>query len=339
MDYFAYPLLLLLLPLAPLAAWWWWRQNRGAVRFSDTALLADLPAGRSRLARWAGAAFRGAALLFLILALAGPRWPIASRITTEGIAIEMVLDVSGSMAELDFSWQGRPIGRLEALKNAFRLFVGGGDGPGNEHFDGRPQDLIGLVTFASWPESACPPTLSHSVLLKLLDAEQPRRIPTESRTNIGDALAWGLQRLEKTSPKRKVMILLTDGEHNIPPPALTPRQAAQLAANLRIPVYVIDAGGEGSAETEEGKSRAEIRASAEKTLRSVAAISGGRYFRASDATELLNVYREIDALERDHIRSFLYRHYRDDFMWFGLTSFVFLLSITFLEQTLWRRLP
>src|SRR5262249_27995493 len=110
MDYFANPLCLVLLPLAPLAVWWWRRQNRGAVRFSDTGLLAELPAGRSRVAQWAGAAFRGAALVFLVLALAGPRWPAASRIKTEGIAIEMVPHVRGSMAQLGFSRPGQATG-------------------------------------------------------------------------------------------------------------------------------------------------------------------------------------------------------------------------------------
>src|SRR5262249_41518402 len=148
-----------------------------------------------------------------------------------------------------------------------------------------------------------------------------------------------LQGLGKTRKQRQVMILLSDGEHNVPAPALTPRQAAQLAANLRIPIYVIDAGGEGSAEPQEGKSQAEIRAGAEKTLQSVAALSGGHYFRANDTAALLKVYREIDGLEREKIRSFLYRLYREDFAWYGLASFVLLVGVSLLEQTLWRRLP
>src|SRR5262249_26551214 len=158
-----------------------------------------------------------------------------------------------SMAEPDFDWQGRPINRLDAAKRVFRLFVAGGEGPDGQHLEGRSGDLIGLVTFATWPESLCPLTLSHSVLLRMLDEEEgrgvrPRTVPTESRTNIGDAIAWGLHRLDKAATARKIIVLLSDGEHNVPPPALTPRQAAQLAANKRVPVYAIDAGGEHDVE-------------------------------------------------------------------------------------------
>jgi len=112
------------------------------------------------------------------------------------------------MATPDFTWEGKSISRLEAVKRAFRLFVEGDKQPG-EHalLEGRPNDLVGLVTFARWPQTSCPLTLSHSVLLRLLDAEKPRSTPTESETNIGDAIAWGLVRLEKTNAKRKVMIL------------------------------------------------------------------------------------------------------------------------------------
>jgi hypothetical protein len=186
---------------------------------------------------------RAAGLVLLIVALAGPRWPdLHTRIATQGIAIVMVVDVSGSMAEADFTWGDERITRLEAAKRAFTLFVAGGEGLDGEHFEGRPDDLIGLVTFATRPESSCPLTLSHSALLRILATQEPRTLPTESQTNIGDAIAWGIQRLESDRSRRKVMILLTDGEHNVPPPALKPRQAAQMAASLGVPIYALDAG-------------------------------------------------------------------------------------------------
>jgi Ca-activated chloride channel family protein len=346
---FAHPWLLLLLPIGALLIWVWSRRRRPAIRFPDSSLFVDLPAGRVRWARWLGIGFRAAGLLLLLVALAGPRWPDqSSRITVEGIAIEMVVDASGSMATPDFSWEGKPISRLEAVKKAFRLFVEG-DKQGNEQalLEGRPNDLIGLVTFARWPQTTCPATLSHSVLLRLLDAEKPRSTPTESETNIGDAIAWGLVRLEKNHAKRKVMILLSDGEHNVPPPALTPRQAAQLAANQGIPIYVIDAGGvtgtlEGrEANSGEGdkESLKQIRASAESSLKSVAQITGGRHFKAGDTESLLQVYREIDQMERQEARSFLYRRYFEGYGMLGLASFGFLSMIGLLELTVLRRAP
>src|SRR5262249_15533543 len=155
--------------------WWWLRRRGSALRFPAIGALKGLPVGRGRIARWTGAGMRAAALVALALAVAGPRWPdIHSRIETEGIAIAMLVGVSGSMAETDFDWQGMRISRLDAAKRAFALFVAGGDGPDKGHLDGRPSDLIGVVTFATRPETLCPLTLSHSVLLRLLDEEKPR---------------------------------------------------------------------------------------------------------------------------------------------------------------------
>src|SRR5438445_4181551 len=189
---FSQPAFLLLLPIVGLLLWRWYRRRQPAVRYPDTGLLSELPAGRARLARIAGIGFRAAGLIFLILALAGPRWPDrGSRIATEGIAIEMVVDASGSMATADFNWQGQTITRLEAVKKAFRLFVEGGEAAPPRgltppaqgvHLEGRPNDLIGLVTFARWPKTTCPLTLSHSVLVRLMEAEKPRTIPTESES-------------------------------------------------------------------------------------------------------------------------------------------------------------
>jgi Ca-activated chloride channel family protein len=346
---FAQPWLLILLPIGALVMWVWSRRRRPAVRFPDTSLLANLPPGRVRWARWLGIGFRAAGLLLLLIALAGPRWPDqSSRISAEGIAIEMVVDASGSMATPDFTWEGKPISRLEAVKRAFRLFVEGDKQPSEQTLlEGRPNDLIGLVTFARWPQTTCPLTLSHSVLLRLLDAEKPRSTPTESETNIGDAIAWGLVRLEKTNAKRKVMILLSDGEHNVPPPALTPRQAAQLAANQGIPIYVIDAGGvtgipEGpitQSNEVDKESAKRIRASAESTMKSIAQITGGRHFKAGDTETLLEVYREIDRMERQEARSFLYRRYFEGYSLLGLASFGFLAMIGLLELTVLRKAP
>src|SRR4051794_20133849 len=120
MFHFSAPGYLLLLPLLPLLLWWWWRRRRPAVRHPAAHLLVALPSRRARLARFAGLLLRGLALLCLVLALAGPRWPdLHTRIATEGIALMMVVDVSGSMASRDFEDGQVPISRLEAVKNAF----------------------------------------------------------------------------------------------------------------------------------------------------------------------------------------------------------------------------
>ena len=242
----------------------------------------------------------------------------------------MLLDASGSMAEPFGEWQGEPVSRLDAVKKTFHVFVEGGAGPTGEPLEGRPTDLIGLVAFARRPDTVCPLTLSHSVLLRLLDDEQPRP-PGESETNISDAIVIGLDRLKSAGTRRKVLVLLSDGEHNVPHPESewTPRQAAQIAANLRIPIYAIDAGGD----------TAEVDAAAgKKTLQSVAEITRGKYFEARDTNALVSVCREIDALERAEIQSFQYREY-DVFAWLGLGALTMLASVQVLELTAWRKLP
>ncbi|HMF10813.1 MAG TPA: BatA domain-containing protein, partial [Gemmataceae bacterium] len=139
---FANPVFLTLLLVVPPLVWRWLRRRRSALRYPDTGWLSGLPAGRSLWAARCGAALRGAALACLVVALAGPRWPDrGSRIPTEGIAIQMVVDASPSMGERDFDWSGLPLTRLEAAQKAFRLFVAGNsDITGNDEprFEGRP---------------------------------------------------------------------------------------------------------------------------------------------------------------------------------------------------------
>lgn len=348
---FAYPWSLLFLMAVPPIVWYWLKRPRRALRYPDLSGFAALPPGRSRIARWGGAALRGGALALVILALAGPRVPDQrTRIPTEGVALEMVVDVSGSMATRDFTWDGKPISRLDAAKRAFRWFVAGGNVPSGETLTGRPSDLIGLVEFATWPDSVCPLTLSHSVLLRLLEEARPRSVPGESETNLSDALALGLHRLQNVPSKRKVLILITDGEHNVPKTQSewTPLQAAQIAANLQIPIYTIDAGSESGVDEDapgerrtpgDLEARTQVRARAESTLRSVAAITHGRYFQARDTDALIQACQDIDRLEKEEIESFQYRRYFEGFTILGLLAFGLLMLMQLLEMTLWRRVP
>jgi Ca-activated chloride channel family protein len=151
-------------------------------------------------------------LTALVLALAGPRWPDpGSRIPTEGVALAVVLDVSASMAEEDFAWDEAKVSRLEGARRAIRLFVAGGGAAGGA-LTGRPDDLVALVTFATRPETACPLTLDHAALLKVLDAQEPRTASGEATTNPGDALAWALVVLQQAPARSKAVLFFTDGE-------------------------------------------------------------------------------------------------------------------------------
>lgn len=271
---------------------------------------------------------RGVGLTALVLALAGARWPDrGSRLTTEGIALAMVLDRSKSMDTPDFQWDGTLITRLEGVKKVFRLFVEGGSAPDGTHLPGRPQDLISLVVYATYPETACPLTLDHQALLKIADGVQSPALDAQS--NPGDALAWALIALNKAPVKRKVIVLLTDGESNVTTAAALPRQAAQLAGNLKIPIYAIDANPENSDEAQRER----------KTLEELAEISQGRCFHAASGEELAAVCAQIDQLERSRIEGFEYSKYYDGFAWLGLIALSCWMGMVCLESTRWRKLP
>jgi len=336
MPSFSHPYFLLFLFLVPPLLVHYQRRGRAKLLYSDIQLVTGLPKGRSDRARWGGLLLRALGLVSLIVALAGPRWPDSgTRVPTEGIAIAIVLDVSASMNDRDFIWQNQIITRLEAVKKVFHLFVQGGEGPDGGKILPRPQDLISLVTFGTRPDTACPLTLDHQALLKILDAQEARTLATEATTNPGDAIAWALSSLRKAHPTRKVLILLTDGESNVPPPALTPRQSAQLAGNLDIPIYAIGAGNEFAETTKDGGTAEKAR----KSLEEVARISKGQFFLATDGKGLADAFDQIDKMERTRILSFQYRHYHEGFAGFAVMALISLLLVSGLECTRWRRVP
>lgn len=333
-----------LLPLAVPLAWWWGRRRRPALRYADLRLVSALSGGRPWRARWGGAGLRALAFAALVVACTGPRTPdLRTRLPAEGIAIVLALDVSGSMTEKDAPWEpgGPPVTRLDAAKRAFRLFVAGGDAPDGSRFEPRDSDAVGLVAFALVPQTECPLTLNHSVLLRVADGLESRA-GLDTGTNVGDALAEGVIRLDRGGgDRRKVLILLSDGEHNISKEGdrnpLTPRQAAQLAANLGIRVYTIDAGGtpppdappEAAAQREAGRA----------ALKSVAEVTGGRTFAASNGADLLSAYREISLLEKSAVESFQYRRYHDHTPWAAGLAAALLALAHLLDRTRWRTLP
>ena len=340
---FTHPELLLILLVVPLLLLR--PASRMALRFPDLRMLAGLPHGRARRAVIGSAMLKLLALVLLIIAAAGPRLPDEkTRIETEGIAVMVVLDVSGSMDAPTFTWQpdSAPIPRQEAARRALRLFIEGGDDGFGQTLPGRsgPEgtDAIGLVTFTNWPQPISPPTLNHRVLLHLLDDRRPRSIREEG-SNIGDAIALGLSSLERSPLPRRVMILISDGELNYPDQLdpnrkpLKPRQAAQLAANLGVPIYVIDTGG--TVPEQDRKQRDEARAIND----AVARLTQGRVFEANDGSQLLQVCREVDAMERRTIASNAFRRYRELYPWLAGAGLTLVLLVIVLEQTCWRRLP
>jgi Ca-activated chloride channel homolog len=267
---FLHPLALLLLLLVPFLLWLVNRQYKPTIAWPDAALLVDLA---DRKSTWIRNALIGLMLVTVVLALAQPRWPTpGDRLEDAGIAIMLVVDVSGSMAEPDFEWNGEKITRLEAVKRSFKDFI-----------NKRPQDRIGLVFFAAVAESACPLTRDHLALVQILEKAQPRGIPTESATNIGDAITWGVHRL-RSETGNKLIVVCSDGEHNVGSPALTPRQAGQLASAADVPVFTIFTGPENG----EGKNG----------LMRLAGMTQGQFFAANNHDKLFSADREIDNYAR-----------------------------------------
>jgi Ca-activated chloride channel family protein len=343
---FVQPGWLLLLPgVVPLLIWWL-RRKGPALWYADVATAASVNTRRGTATRLVGAFGRGLALAALLVALAGPRWPDpGSRLPTEGIAIFLVVDVSNSMNEEDFMWKEKPIPRILAMKKALGLFIVGGKGPDGEDLPGRPQDLIGLVTFTKLPKSSCPLTLSHDALLQILESEETGKRGHDFETNIGDALAMALHRLESAPVKQKAIVLVSDGEQGEIPDALRPRVAAQLAGHFGVPVFIVDAGKDGAAppKTPAEKFSAQNRILAKKTLQDVAKITSGQYYAATDAKALfeacVQLGAELDRFEPERIESFAYSRYWEGYAWFGGAAFMIWSVLLALELTVWRRLP
>lgn len=352
--------MLWLLVLVPLAGWWLYRPNRHAsVTWSNTDLLSGLGSTwRSRLC-WLPGALRLTALTVLIIALARPReGNEQTQIFSEGVAIQMLVDRSGSMEAMDFQLAGRPVNRLEAIKDVAGKFVNGG-----EQLTGRDNDLVGLVTFARYADNASPLTLDHQYLVGKLSSTQIVKRRSEDGTAIGEAIGLAVERLAalsdsregKKSIKSKVIILLTDGENNAG--ELDPVQAAELASTQGIRIYTIGVGTKGlapvpvidpfSGRRVYRRTRVNID---EATLTKVARQTGGKYFRATDTDSLKAIYAEIDQLEKSKLEAKHYMDYRElaiDPIHAGPITLPPLLLIAFglvalemiLQHTLLRRVP
>ena len=301
-------LLLLAIPLFLLA-----RRAPGRVLFSSLALLPRAVAGwRSRLA-WLPDALLALALVALVVALAGPRiGERVSRIQREGIAVAMVVDTSGSMRALDLSTADRERTRLQAVQDVFESFVLGGGG-----LPGRPDDAIGLIRFAGFADTAAPLTLDHENLVALARNLEITTVRDEDGTAIGDALGLAVERLRESPAESRIAVLLTDGVNNAG--VESPPAAAELARSQGVRVYTIGAGRTGIAPVRvpDGRGGTVLRSMAveidEAVLQDIAERTGGRYFRADDAEALVDVYEEIDRLERTKITEDRSRQYDELF--------------------------
>jgi Ca-activated chloride channel homolog len=325
----AHPWLLLLLALLPVAGLLWWRarpQLSAGIGYAAPPGLRATVGRRGRVARLLPA-LRALALALLIFSLAGPRLGSTKvRRESRGVDIVLALDISGSMRALDFA----PGSRLDAAKRVARQFI-----------EGRPEDRIGLVVFASNSYTQCPLTTDHDVLLSLL--EQVRIGDIADGTAIGMAIGNALNRLRDIPGKSRIIILLTDGMNNTG--ALDPATAAGLARDLGVRIYTIGAGSKGRVpypfeDPLGGEVVRYIEVDMdEASLESIAQTTGGLYFRATDTASLEAIYQRIDSLEKTRVETQEYVEYREVGPLFLWPALLLVLIETALAATWLRRLP
>lgn len=315
--------LLLLIPVVYIAWCILFRRDTAAVTYSDTSIASKIGGGLKSRLQWLPPVLKILALVVLVVALARPqKGNEKTRIFAEGIAIEMVIDCSGSMHAMDFKLEGKPVNRLTAVKDVAEKFVKGDEKLG---LLGREHDMIGLISFGMYADNVCPLTLDHAYLEKKISELNLEDQEKSSMTAIGDALGLAVERLDTlTSAKKsdgsdkiksKVVILLTDGENNAGD--IDPMTAAELASTEGIRIYTIGVGTTGMAPfpvTDPfGRTfykNQMVRMDA-KTLKAIAKASGGKYFNATNTKSLEDIYAEIDKLEKTRIDHRRYAQYKE----------------------------
>ena len=269
-------------------------------------------------------ALRTLALTLLIIVLARPQATDKFQNTsTEGIDIVLTLDISGSMLARDF----RP-DRLEASKNVATEFI-----------SGRPYDRIGLVVFSGESFTQCPLTTDHAVLVNLLREIQSGMI--EDGTAIGMGLATAVNRIKDSEAKSKVVILLTDGVNNRG--EIAPATAAGIAKTYGIRVYTIGVGTQGMApypvQTPYGIQYQDMPVEIDEAiLKEISQTTGGKYFRATDNDKLVQVYNEIDKLEKSKIDVRQFSRKQEKFLIPALIALCLLILEILVRNTLFRNL-
>ena len=324
---FANPLVLYALVLIPLfIAWYIWRNKKlyPKLHVSNGNALFQAPKSALTYLRHLPFALKSLALTALILAIARPQSSLKEeKVTTEGIDIVMVMDVSSSMLAQDFSPN-----RMEASKKL-----------GLEFIDNRNDDRIGLVVFAGESFTQCPITTDHAVVKNFMAEIQQGVL--EDGTAIGMGLATAVTRLKDSEAKSKVIILLTDGVNNSG--IIDPTTATETAIQYDTRVYTIGVGRRGMARapvSRDARGRfiygdVEVEID-EELLKQIAGQTGGKYFRATSNQKLQEIYSEIDQLEKSKIEVTSVKRYAEQFYGFaGFAGLLFLLDFL-LRNTIFR---
>ncbi|HDZ57465.1 MAG TPA: VWA domain-containing protein [Pseudomonas xinjiangensis] len=225
--------------------------------------------------------------LLLITAAARPQWlgePLPMSIT--GRDMMLAIDLSGSMEFRDMRLDGEEVERLTLVKKMLGDFI-----------DRRHGDRLGLILFGSQAYIQAP--LTHDRESVKIWLEESFTGLAGRTTSIGDAIGLAIKRLEDRPADQRVLLLVTDGASNAG--RISPVQAARLAATHGIRIFSIGIGAENlpAADSSSLMSR-EVDPSTdldEGTLKEIALLTGGEYFRARDADSFEAIYQRMDELE------------------------------------------
>ena len=245
---------------------------------------------------------------------------------TEGVDIVLALDISSSMLAEDF----KPNNRLEAAKLVAKDFI-----------KGRTNDRIGIVVFAAKSFTQCPLTLDYGILLNFIDEVESGMI--EDGTAIGMAIANAANRLRDSKAKSKIVILLTDGQNN--KGQLDPITAAKVAQAFDIRIYTVGVGKRGTAlypvdDPIFGKRYVQMPVQIdEKTLKEIAKITKGSYYRATDKESLDKIFQEIDQLEKTKIEIKQFARFKELFSTYLFMALGLIVVEVVLTNTKFRKIP
>lgn len=326
------PIFLVLFAILPLLVFFlrWQRSYAPAIRVGEIQHVGEIPRSLSVRLLPSLKILRFIVISLLIIALARPQLSQSQeRRFAEGIDIILALDISESMRAEDV----KDANRLETAKSVIRDFL--------RH---RESDRIGLVVFSGESYTLCPLTLDYTVLIEILEGvEVALGGQLKDGTAIGDAIATTTNRLQVSETTNRIVILLTDGENNAG--SIAPGTAASLAQSLDIKVYTIGMGKEGGAlipyeDTTFGKRYREVKTYLDEgTLKRIANITGGRYFRATDVQSLRHVYTEIDQLEKTEFKVVDYRDEKEMAAYFLIPAVLLFGLEVFLCNTVLRKIP
>lgn len=327
--FFEYPAFLYLeLLLIPIIALYIWREIRGHTPYLQVSSSSPWKGegGRvKKMMRHIPYILRFIALAALIVALARPRSSQDfEKVNAQGIDVIIAIDVSTSMLARDFSPD-----RISAAKDIAIEFIAQ-----------RPRDRMGIVVFAGESFTQCPLTTDRATLINLMKEIETGLI--EDGTAIGNGLATAIARLKDSQAKSRVVILLTDGVNNRG--EIAPLMATEIAKTYGVRVYTIGVGAMGVAPypvmTPFGVQIQQVKVEIdEPLLEQIAQETGGKYFRATDNTKMLEIYSEINKMETNLTIVDSFPIYKELFMKYALIALAAIAMELFLRFLILRRIP